>query len=537
MKDIDFNHTKVKDQNKLVLLAENNTLQPASGLNYFEEESADFPKKSPLYLKKIVGMSHKEMLELAKLCGVSIMPFDVKLVTPKSKPDDSLKELLLDKLILITLQEAEHLNVDSIGILRILYNKIQKIQLFQCEELRVKYPFEEKETDVIYYFQDLTFHVAGDWQKPKAKFMINDKIKSALNIKTDIREILELKELEDIEDWLKRNRFTFDRYLILKKGLESLNENFVMGIFEEKSESNPDKSIEIEQNLREKKALLMSNVLIDFEDKDISNTDNIIQLKKGNSNCNVQQNTGYDISKIMSTSQTLNFNITRSAQDQHQIESTKYHIETFEDEETLSELKSTSIQSSEYEKLSYVPNNESASTTFNQSDYFPRDASFVPQTRTNYSSCLSVSNKSNEILGRLGEKHVYQYLKNNYADCEESEKIEVVWVNKDYESGRPFDIVLIKNGQPIEFIEVKSTIKKDKCQFELSQNEFLAFQDLKEKYIIYRAFNVNSPLQIRIEILRNPARLLKNDLIRLTPRQYNVEYQPCNQALLSITSD
>jgi hypothetical protein len=59
IKDIGFSHTKVKDQSKLVLLAENNTLQPASGLNYFEEENSDFPKKSPLYLKNCRDVSRR----------------------------------------------------------------------------------------------------------------------------------------------------------------------------------------------------------------------------------------------------------------------------------------------------------------------------------------------------------------------------------------------------------------------------------------------------------------------------------------------
>jgi sacsin len=556
MKLINFDYKQVGEKNEILLLTENNTLQPASGLTYFQEEDADFPKKSSFYLKRITGMSHEETIELAKRCGVNIMPHKVQLVTPKSMPDESLKEFMLDKLILVTLQETEKRNMARSILLRELYNEIQKIKLFKCEKLTIKYPFEDSATPVTCHFNGLEIFVAGEWRRPQAKIEIFDKIRSELKVSTDLRVIFELNESEDVQEWLDKNEHKLDNYMDLKKELQFLNENYAIGLndellIDENSEEDFDSDIhnseEFEENTCEKQASVASDISINLVDKNDNIPDNIIEQKRRYKNSNRRRinSTRKHNSKelaLLSTPQTMNMNNDIVSLNQYERELTDYQILTLENEVTLSKLMPSSMQTFEYEKLSYARNNESIMTTFDQTENFAEDyptqsGSRAIQTNTAHLLRLNVSNNTNEIIGQLGERYVYHYLQKKYESCGESEKIKVVWLNEEYESRKPYDIVLNKNGQPIEFIEVKSTIKSHKRQFELSQQEFLAFQVLKEKYTIYRVFNTNRESEMRFEVLINPSHLMEIGLMKLTPRQYDIEYQPNSRVLLSNASD
>ncbi len=115
-----------------------------------------------------------------------------------------------------------------------------------------------------------------------------------------------------------------------------------------------------------------------------------------------------------------------------------------------------------------------------------------------------------EDVGRWSEEFINEFLtknKNNFS--------EVVWMNKDEESGLPYDFKVIENGKE-QFIDVKGTPSRSKDIVYLSPNEWIFMFDKGKDYYIYRVYNAGQ-LSARIEIIENPSDLLMNGKIFPNP--------------------
>lgn len=115
-----------------------------------------------------------------------------------------------------------------------------------------------------------------------------------------------------------------------------------------------------------------------------------------------------------------------------------------------------------------------------------------------------------EDVGRWSEEFINEFLtknKNNFS--------EVVWMNKDEESGLPYDFKVIENGTE-KFIDVKGTPSRSKDIVYLSPNEWIFMFDKGKDYYIYRVYNAGQ-LSARIEIIENPSDLLMNGKIFPNP--------------------
>ncbi|TYK17415.1 DUF3883 domain-containing protein [Cucumis melo var. makuwa] len=70
------------------------------------------------------------------------------------------------------------------------------------------------------------------------------------------------------------------------------------------------------------------------------------------------------------------------------------------------------------------------------------------------------------MTGRLGEHAAFKYFTENFSDA------VVKWVNKDAESGFPFDITIEEGEDNVQFVEVKSTRSIKKDWFDISVKEW-----------------------------------------------------------------
>jgi hypothetical protein len=92
----------------------------------------------------------------------------------------------------------------------------------------------------------------------------------------------------------------------------------------------------------------------------------------------------------------------------------------------------------------------------------------------------------NEI-GRCGEDCVFEELNRAYPV---ERGFTVKWINKNRETGLPFDVV-VSSGEDVEiYVEVKATMFEVKREFEISARELLFAFLNGSKYAIYRVFNV-----------------------------------------------
>ena len=80
-----------------------------------------------------------------------------------------------------------------------------------------------------------------------------------------------------------------------------------------------------------------------------------------------------------------------------------------------------------------------------------------------------------------------------------------------------------KNGNEI-FIEVKSTVGKDKSYFEISDNEVLAAKSLQDSYFIYQVTEALSNPKIAA-IIKNPMQYVSENKVLLEQWIYKMHIQ------------
>lgn len=117
-------------------------------------------------------------------------------------------------------------------------------------------------------------------------------------------------------------------------------------------------------------------------------------------------------------------------------------------------------------------------------------------------------------VGRWGEEYVYNQLVDAHRDNPE---LRVTWVNKDDESGLPYDVTVTSasTGAVVEYVEVKSTRTMEKALFEISMNELDQAAVHGSTYSIYRVFNAGDPAQCRVIRMKNPVSLVRQKKIQL----------------------
>ncbi len=100
--------------------------------------------------------------------------------------------------------------------------------------------------------------------------------------------------------------------------------------------------------------------------------------------------------------------------------------------------------------------------------------------------------KKNAENGLIGEKLVMAYEAEKLRSYGKEELIEKIkWISKE-DDGTGYDILSFdENGNEI-YIEVKSTADNENAVFFISTNEINTMEKLKEKYFVYRVYNVKS---------------------------------------------
>lgn len=114
-------------------------------------------------------------------------------------------------------------------------------------------------------------------------------------------------------------------------------------------------------------------------------------------------------------------------------------------------------------------------------------------------------------IGEWGEQLVNSFLCNWRDGGEPGRPTHVLWCNQDGESGQPYDFRLTFAplvGQRVVYVEVKSTIKKEKSFIHLSANELDFALKEKERYHIFRVYSAGDAQNVRLCRIQNLAQHL-----------------------------
>ncbi|KAM0850294.1 hypothetical protein ACQ4PT_053148 [Festuca glaucescens] len=110
--------------------------------------------------------------------------------------------------------------------------------------------------------------------------------------------------------------------------------------------------------------------------------------------------------------------------------------------------------------------------------------------------------------GRVGEAVVYRHFVDLLGPT------NVRWVNGETESGLPYDLVITRGGNLIEYVEVKATTSSNKDWFYITTREWQFALEKGDAFTIARVL-VSGKNTAYIELFRNPHKLCQNKMLHL----------------------
>uniref|UniRef100_A0A1A8UKW3 HTH OST-type domain-containing protein n=1 Tax=Nothobranchius furzeri TaxID=105023 RepID=A0A1A8UKW3_NOTFU len=114
-------------------------------------------------------------------------------------------------------------------------------------------------------------------------------------------------------------------------------------------------------------------------------------------------------------------------------------------------------------------------------------------------------------IGEWGEQLVNSFLCDWRDSSDPGRPTHILWCNQSGESGQPYDFKVTFGAEatpPVLFIEVKSTVKKERSFIHLSANELDFALKEKERYHIFRVYSAGDAQNVRLCRIRNLAQHL-----------------------------
>uniref|UniRef100_A0A3Q3H2C9 Wu:fj29h11 n=1 Tax=Labrus bergylta TaxID=56723 RepID=A0A3Q3H2C9_9LABR len=139
------------------------------------------------------------------------------------------------------------------------------------------------------------------------------------------------------------------------------------------------------------------------------------------------------------------------------------------------------------------------------------ELSSVPNTSLLLQVVLSDDHTDYTAIGEWGEQLVNSFLCHWRDSGDPGSPTHVLWCNQSGESGQPYDFRLTfgpAEGQRVVYVEVKSTIKKDRSFIHLSANELDFALKERERYHIFRVYSAGDSHSVRLCRIQNLAQHL-----------------------------
>jgi hypothetical protein len=121
--------------------------------------------------------------------------------------------------------------------------------------------------------------------------------------------------------------------------------------------------------------------------------------------------------------------------------------------------------------------------------------------------------------GRWAEEYVVKQLHGKYEDKGD---IIIEWLNEKSETGIGCDIIIKKDNQAINFIEVKGKVSNKPEFFEVTEMQFKFANEKGEKYFFYVVSNIKSK-DIKIEmVIQDPIKAWREDRLIASPIRFKI---------------
>ena len=146
-----------------------------------------------------------------------------------------------------------------------------------------------------------------------------------------------------------------------------------------------------------------------------------------------------------------------------------------------------------------------------------------------------------QSIGRWGEKYVFEALKEEYQKRGElfetdygfkikipdSEEFEIVWLNKYQDGGKGYDFVIKKNGEEIQYIEVKTKTREDEELIEVTGTQWEFARNLYDKnegykYFFFVVMNAGEKDNAWVKRIQNPIKDWKDGNLYAHPVNFKL---------------
>ena len=132
---------------------------------------------------------------------------------------------------------------------------------------------------------------------------------------------------------------------------------------------------------------------------------------------------------------------------------------------------------------------------------------------------VNPNNADTAVIGRSGEKLVYEALLKVWFKEVDQGDLNVIWVNEDQETGLPYDIQIMRRDNdeyvPVKYIEVKATKEVENKAFEMSPNELRYAFQFGPSYDVYRVGGIGMEESLKIKHLPGFATYLDKSVAKI----------------------
>lgn len=122
------------------------------------------------------------------------------------------------------------------------------------------------------------------------------------------------------------------------------------------------------------------------------------------------------------------------------------------------------------------------------------------------------------VIGVWGEALVRNFLEKYKLQDGCDDIIEVIHVNQDCETGKPYDFLVRRQlGDSVSevYIEVKTTISSSKACFQISFHQLMFAYENGPNYHLYRVFSAGNPNEVRLAKIENLLEKMIQEKVKL----------------------
>ncbi len=513
------------------LPAQNGELIPTTELHYFAINDSPIPSRSAYWLYQFEELSPDELKKISHYFNIPMIN-KIKLSCQQATEQLDVKDIIFQRLALIARADAGFQDQSERELFATLWIRLEPLIFYSTH--RLGYDYGSGEFDALSAcLVDNALYFKGKWSNVMTIGPFCEELRRYLKLtpkmtSQSLREILTMTD-EEIPEWLDMHQ-CYQAPLLTRNQIN--NE-----IIQIKAAHPPTEQPEDIKALTAQFAA--TDATTDHDQTHARTMFAEVKQTEPIEVINAVQPKAAPLEKAVTVAQTSSSIATELAPSTtpwHRVEPNVIHPTQIRVQPAALRLHSMA-QPSLKTPLNASSRMSAAASLDSQSDTF----TLIDDEHTEADE-LKLNAQDKKAIGDWGEHFVYHYLRHHYQQKYPQAQfsntvngfkltgndhrnpkqptpieLEIIWHNRNGESGEPQDFTLIKNGKQ-RVIEVKSTSSASKSRFFLSRQEYRTLQHHGNRYRFFRVFNAGK-VHAHIEKIKDPAAKMQQGFLPILKMQ------------------